>query len=102
MLGGHGARAKQSPIMCGRNVSCDIPQSWMSSSDSDPEDSTERRCPGIRYCPDAHVPRSITWHRFEQNGRQGLPSHVVGLRQLGQVMADVLLEAGRDHSTVER
>ena len=34
----------------------------------------------------AHVPKSIIWQRSEQKGRQELPFHVVGLRQIGQRM----------------
>jgi len=31
--------------------------------------------PGIRNSPVAHAPKSVSWHRSEQKGRQGLPFH---------------------------
>lgn len=37
-----------------------------------------RCCAGRRYPSDAQVPRSVSWQRSEQNGRQGLAFHVVG------------------------
>lgn len=40
----------------------------------------------MRNCSEAQVPRSMSWQRSEQKGRQGLPSHVVSFRQSGQIM----------------
>jgi hypothetical protein len=37
----------------------------------------------MRYPSNAHVPRSVSWQRSEQNGRQVLFSHNVGWRQVG-------------------
>lgn len=48
-----------------------------------------REGPGTRYCSDAHVPRSVSWQRSEQNGRQGFSFHEVGWRQIGHVMPSV-------------
>jgi hypothetical protein len=42
---------------------------------------------GMRYPSDAHCPRSINLHRWEQNGRYGLDGCQTVLdRQVGQVM----------------
>lgn len=45
--------------------------------------------PGMRYFSMAHVPRSMSWHRSEQKGRQRLSFQTVGCRQIGQVIAVV-------------
>ncbi len=42
--------------------------------------------PGTRYSPSTHFPRSISWHRSEQKGRNGLPFHSTGLPQVGHLV----------------
>lgn len=56
--------------------------------------------PGIRYFPAAHVPRSVNWHRSEQNGRHGFFSQAVGWRQIGQVMVQSTTVGGPEEKSV--
>src|SRR5690349_4744902 len=42
-------------------------------------------CPGILYSSSAHFPRSINWHRSEQKGRLGFPSHSAGVPHVGHL-----------------
>lgn len=42
-------------------------------------DGPERRYPSV-----AHVPRSVSWQRSEQKGRQVFPFQAVGWQQIGQ------------------
>src|SRR5262244_1942610 len=42
--------------------------------------------PGTRYSPSTQRPRSTSWQRSEQNGRNGLSFHSVGLPQVGHFM----------------
>jgi hypothetical protein len=46
---------------------------------------------GTRYCPPAHLPKSISLHRSLQNGRYGLPVYSVSLLQVGHFMRAQLL-----------
>jgi hypothetical protein len=69
--------------------------SWFEEVDSG--GVSARFWPGIRYCPDAHRPRSISLHRSEQKGRAGLSCQVTGILQIGQVMAaDYNITIGRE------
>ena len=38
------------------------------------------------YSSPAHLPRSMTWQRSEQKGRDGFPSHFVGVPQIGHLI----------------
>lgn len=58
--------------------------------------------PGSRYCSVAQAPKSINWHRSEQNGRHGLPSHPTSREHIGQRRLIVSSVAGAVHEEEAR
>ena len=75
-----------------RSPPCSCSRSATGSAGS----SMRRVGPGTRYSSAAHVPRSVSWQRSEQNGRQGLPFQSVGRRQSGQNMPESYHTVGNE------
>gem|GEM_PF-4170945 len=42
-------------------------------------------CPGTEYASSAQRPKSISLHRSEQKGREGLSCHSTGFPHVGQM-----------------